>query len=223
MDMPKVQQDLNDHTYQKIQQCRIGKVARKRRRRRTVPQERNILSQELVSQLHKKEATLTKKESSKLKTIANYTRNTELIAATLLSIPSLRSELLNQLFRTIGERPKLMTNRIHGEISVLMKKNREHLKNFKIVNIINEMLARFPELVILLLRLMIPDKSMTDHSKIEVVLPKLAMIYSIVMQTRHRDLSAMQRVVSLCLMDNVVDQKVKPILILTTISANTIL
>jgi hypothetical protein len=159
-------------------------------------------------------ASLNADEARKLRGVIQYTSNTQIIAATILSIPKLKSEILNQMNLSIGKRPEMMRNKIHGNVSVLMKKTRKDLDVLKLTDMVDEMAVMFPELCTLLAHIMLPQEDLDNTEKVDKILPKLAMIYAIMMQNRNHELSALQRVISLFLMDCVVDQKVRIIFLL---------
>ena len=90
-----------------------------------------------------------------------------------------------------------MGRRKHGDLSVLMKKQRKDLENFNTSDIVGELLLIFPELVLLLVHMMLPENNLNEQDKIDKIMKKLATVRAIVMQTKNIELSAMQRVVSL--------------------------
>ena len=143
-----------------------------------------------------------------LRAFVDYSSNPRLIAAAIVSVPKIKNEVINQIFRTLGAKPKDMRNKVHGFISVLNRKNRTDLDTFSLENLFREFYRLFPEIVQVLLHIMLPQEDLSKGQKIEAVIPRLAMIYAIAMQTRNHELSALQRVMSMCLLDNVVDQKV---------------
>ena len=153
--------------------------------------------QEKFNYILKTNGPLRKSESSKLKAVVNFTTSSELVAAAVLSIPRMKAEILNQLFRTMNKRAKFMGRRKHGDLSVLIKKQRKDLENFNTSDIVGEMLLIFPELVLLLVHMMLPENNLNEQDKIDKIMKKLATVRAIVMQTKNIELSAMQRVVSL--------------------------
>jgi hypothetical protein len=93
----------------------------------------------------------------------------------------------------------------HGQISVLesryadasMKNN--NLLKFDWCQLITEMRCNFPRLFSILLGLMAND--IVDESVLKNLYPRLGMIYAIIMQSRASDMSLLQRLVSLILLD----------------------
>ena len=197
-----------EHGYAKTTEFNVVKVKPKKLRKKT-PEDTSFVANEILGYLFKENSSLSSYESKKIRSYVNYTSDTKLIAASVLSIPRLKAEVLNQLCKSVGARPNLMTKRLHGTLCTLMTKNREHLERFKVSKVVSEMLTHFPELVLLLVHVMLRGDVLHCQERIEALVPKLSLIYSILMQTRHQELSALQRIVSLFLMDNVVDQKVR--------------
>ncbi|CAG2238691.1 unnamed protein product [Mytilus edulis] len=97
-----------------------------------------------------------------------------------------------------------MLNKKKGFVSVLMEKDFKALETVKFEDVLIEFQEKFPELLDMIVAIMLPK----DETSIANVVPRLAMIYGIIMQTRHHELSRMQRVVSMCLADNICDQSV---------------
>lgn len=98
-----------------------------------------------------------------------------------------------------------MLNKKKGFVSVLMEKDFKALETVKFEDVLIEFQEKFPELLDMIVAIMLPK----DETLIANVVPLLAMIYGIIMQTRHHELSRMQRVVSMCLADNICDQSVR--------------
>ncbi len=94
----------------------------------------------------------------------------------------------------------------HGKISVLcsrssgdeLKMNR--LLQFSWSTIVDEFRKEFPQLFYLLVGLMAPDLEKPDF--VRSILPRIAVIYGIVLQTRANDMSFLQRMVSLVLLNS---------------------
>ena len=147
-------------------------------------------------------------EAAKLRAIVDAATCTQLIAATVISIPCLKAAVMNQLCLDIGHRPGMLRNRVHGNVSVLMRKDRKDLEKINPEMIVKEMTTFFPELCAMLVHVLVPQKDLQAPGVLQKHLPRLAMVYAILMQGRNHELSALQRVTSLFLMDSVVDQKV---------------
>jgi hypothetical protein len=93
----------------------------------------------------------------------------------------------------------------HEKRSVLISKNvtdaykRDSLLNFSWSEIIREFRTEFSQLFYLLVGLMTPDLNKSDC--IQNILPRIGMIYAIMLQTRASDMSILQRIVSLILLN----------------------
>ena len=146
-------------------------------------------------------------ETVRLK-LVTLSRNPEAIGKACLSIPPLREAILNNLCEEIGERPDSMKNRLHGQVSVLMRKDFTALEEYNLGDVVTEMKDKLPELVQMILAVMVPEEKRSSVAHQAVLVPRLALIYACAMQARNHELSSFQRVVSACLADNICDQKV---------------
>lgn len=93
----------------------------------------------------------------------------------------------------------------HGNKSVLCSRSTDQFKleslvQFSWCSIVHEFMSEFPELFHCLLGLMSPDLENSTLGR--SMLPRLAMIYSVVLQSRASDMSLLQRMVSLVFMNS---------------------
>lgn len=95
---------------------------------------------------------------------------------------------------------KSMNNHKHGFISQLMKKSYSDMSAFSWDNICEEFKDKLPVLSKII------ELTLNIHQK--KVVPRIGMVYAILAQTHHQKLSLVQRMTSLCLLDNIADQKV---------------
>lgn len=151
---------------------------------------------------------LTSKECLQLQLISK-TKDIKSISSQILSVSALKKQLVTDISNALGKRPEQMLNKKKGFVSVLMEKDFKSLETVKFEDIILEFQDKFPELLEMILALMLPK----DQTAIANVIPRLAMIYGIIMQTRHHELSRMQRIISMCLADNICDQSVRTLII----------
>ena len=93
-------------------------------------------------------------------------------------------------------------------MSELMQKNPSDLTSMNWSNIVEEFMKCFPQLFYLILMMLLPEKDAYSLSKIQKLIPGLGLIYGIIAQARNTELSRVQRVISMLLMDNICDQKV---------------
>ena len=157
---------------------------------------------------------LTLQESLQLQSVVLSTRNIEKISNAILKIPTMRENIVHQICSEMGERPLKMQNKKHGFISVLHPKDFESMESVNFGEIIREMGDKFPELSSACLSIMLPPHQRASVTAVAEIVPKLCLIYSILLQTRCHELSRLQRVISMCLTDNICDQPVSVYLIL---------
>ncbi|VDI30441.1 Hypothetical predicted protein [Mytilus galloprovincialis] len=146
---------------------------------------------------------LTPKECLNLLSVIK-TGNIKSISTQILSVSALRKQIITDIINLVGKRPEQMLNKKKGFVSVLMEKDFKALETVKFEDVLIEFQEKFPELLDMIVAIMLPK----DETSVANVVPRLAMIYGIIMQTRHHELSRMQRVVSMCLADNICDQSV---------------
>lgn len=93
-------------------------------------------------------------------------------------------------------------------IGILMKNTDQSVKNSQWCEIVTEFQKKFPEIFSLVISIMLRPEDLRCFTKVQSVLPKVAMIYGIIAQARNVELSHVQRVMSMVLVDNICDQKV---------------
>jgi hypothetical protein len=99
---------------------------------------------------------------------------------------------------------------VRSQDSYLFQKKYDQLREFSFDNVFDELAQTLPFLLDCLLALCIPCKSkhLLNSDFIYNLIPKLSMIYSILMQTRFHELSRMQRLMTAVLIDEHVHEKV---------------
>lgn len=135
--------------------------------------------------------------------------DSEQICNSILSIGSVRKELVNKVTNENDVITSGMTNRKY-DTSVLMKKTQKELKCFSWTDVVEEFKENFPDLLYQLLSLMLKTESQCLYTKLEKVLPRLGVIYGILMQGRNQELSLIQRLNSSLLFNSICDVKVRP-------------
>lgn len=75
-------------------------------------------------------------------------------------------------------------------------------------------MVKFPTVFSLILTMFLTPQDMENKDKIEAIIPRIGMVYSMLMQGRNKELSRIQRITSLFLFDNICDQKVNKCFIL---------
>ena len=196
-----------DHTYGKLESNSQGtSQSQKKMSPSAIPPPLAKFITHNISQPPTLQTTL--QERAMLKTIIDNSASADALAQASGNMDAFHDCYMRNVAQNVGQRPEQMRNRKHGNVSSLMKKDYHDLATFQIDNIMDEMVAKFPDLFILLIHIMLPPADRIDHGRIAEIMPRLAMIYAIVLQTRLRDLSRMQRVISMCLTDNICNQKV---------------
>ena len=76
------------------------------------------------------------------------------------------------------------------------------------IQVVNEMMVLFPSLFHLISDVLITKVDAHSFDKIRKIIPRIGMIYSLVVQGKLMALSRVQRVISMILVDNICDQKV---------------
>ncbi|XP_071127588.1 uncharacterized protein [Mytilus edulis] len=89
-----------------------------------------------------------------------------------------------------------------------MEKGPESLEELNFEKVIEEMKQKFPEVLQILICIMLPKEKRSSEIALANILPRLAMIYGMMMQSRYHELSRIQRVIAMCLADNICDQSV---------------
>lgn len=142
------------------------------------------------------------------------TKNKREVIKHLLTTEGFKDSILCLLMEEIN----LMSNRLRNRklfyVSELMKKRPEDLKFFKWNEIICEFMVKFPTVFSLILTMFLTPQDMENKDKIEAIIPRIGMVYSMLMQGRNKELSRIQRITSLFLFDNICDQKVNKCFIL---------
>ena len=115
--------------------------------------------------------------------------------------------VIRNLATDIGIRAGKITARKY-DASVLMKKDFDDLLALEMSDIVDDLRQNFPELYHILVCIMLRPEKVNDIESLGSIIPRLAMIYSIALNTRNMELSRLQRIIAMCLLDNVSDQKV---------------
>ena len=96
--------------------------------------------------------------------------------------------------------------------SVLRKptevKTLDFLSSFKWEEICEEAFTLFPLLVCMMVSIMLPKEKWGSREAVHDILPRLGMVYAILIQTRMPQLSLVQRVITSLLMDSICETKV---------------
>ncbi|XP_006814411.1 uncharacterized protein LOC102801398 [Saccoglossus kowalevskii] len=162
---------------------------------------------DLCSSPKPSQCVLTKSNITLL-TAAMNTKSAEALANAAMDIPNVATHVTHVLSKKINHTASNMGNRKHGFVSYLMKKDYNSLKTLSWNDVICEAVTKFPELVLLLVTCMLAPEKRTLLEKLRSLIPRLGMIYGVIMQGRIPELSRVQRVIAMLLQDNLTDQKV---------------
>ena len=124
----------------------------------------------------------------------------------------LRAKILPEISRCMTEECDDHYPKGIKKPSVLRKptntKTLEFLSELKWEEICQEAFTLFPLLVCMMVSIMLPKEKWTSTIAIRNILPRLGMVYAILIQTRIPQLSRVQRVVTALLADSICETKV---------------
>lgn len=145
--------------------------------------------------------------SSRIKKLTNRRRNSnsfQSLAREIYDIKDLREAIWQCFILEIDESSKYLTQR---HFSYLGSNTYEDLLTFRWECVVQEMLDHNPLLLETLLAVCLPRKSM-NGPHFDVIYPEIGTVYGILMKRRCKDLSRVQRVISMSLAEEKVHQKV---------------
>ena len=143
-----------------------------------------------------------------LLTTALKAKSSSSVASTALDIISVRNQIIVLLSKDFSKCASNQNKRVHGDVSTLMKKSFLDLRSFAWSSIVWEMNTLYPELVTLLATTMLKPEKQREMKAVNALIPKLGLIYGILLQTHNAELSKVQRVITTCLADNICAKKV---------------
>ena len=129
------------------------------------------------------------------------------MASVLLDVPAMRTAVLKRLAGDIETSYQSVKGRKFNQ-SLLAQKEFKDLKSMGFGAIVAEFSNKFPALFNLIHSLMVPESKKADPVHEEKAMPRMAMVYSLMLFTRNQELSLVQHVMSMCLRNNLCDQKV---------------
>ena len=133
----------------------------------------------------------------------------------VFEFPRIKEGLENEIIEEIQKKVSLMAAKKGENVSYLMVKDQKAMLNFSWMSVLQEMERVCPFLLKLMSKMMLGIKKRKpeelEHEK-ALIIPKLGSIYGILMQTRHHELSLIQRVTHCSLLDVPVEQKVYDLL-----------
>lgn len=152
---------------------------------------------------------ITREEAAEIIAAVNK-RSTLVIAETIVHNVPLRRAIVNILGQRISKKPDDMRSKKRGKSSVTLKTSFNDLRKHSWYDYVSELSTEFPEILILMINLMLPMRfgMSLEGVAVDRIVPKLGMVYAMMMNCRYNRFNAAQTVISCILMDNVVDSKV---------------
>ena len=135
------------------------------------------------------------------------TRNVDLLAESLLESKILHEATVKKLAAETSDAAARLGRRKCPKSS-LMDKNYLSMKEFSWKRIVDDHAKMFPTLTEMLLAISLGTHHMQNQDKVNAMTPKIGLIMAILLQSRHHDLSLVQRTISTILYNNLCDQKV---------------
>ena len=151
---------------------------------------------------------LTADETREMLVAVKSGQDTQLAEA-VLKCSCVKDAVIKNIGKEIHQSIEKLNRRKHLYVSELMQKSPSDLKTMNWSNIVQEFKNCFPELFYFILMMVLPEKDVYSLSKIQKLIPRFGLIYGIIAQARNMELSRVQRVISMLLMDNICDQKVR--------------
>ncbi|XP_061184242.1 uncharacterized protein LOC133192263 [Saccostrea echinata] len=139
---------------------------------------------------------------------ACQTKSLHKLSAVIIENENLKKAVIRLLMKNVDYSSRSLNNRKHSFVSKLMKKSVDDLKSSQWIEVVTEFQSKFPHVFSLIVSMMLRSEDLPCFTKIQSVIPRLAMVYGIIAQTRNVELSHTQRVISMLLFDNICDQKV---------------
>ncbi|XP_076102945.1 uncharacterized protein LOC143072048 [Mytilus galloprovincialis] len=146
--------------------------------------------------------SLSKTEKAHLASLLHAGGYISHIGDLLLKNKDFLKHVTNNFKTESEEKMKILNKEKHGFVSVLMKKTCDNMYGFSWGQICEEFKSQFPVLASIVEGVMSSGEKNRDK-----ILPRMGMVYAVCAQTRHHKLSLVQRMMTLCLLDNIADQK----------------
>ena len=170
------------------------------------PTKFNAIYEDFVKSYNQEGISLNDTDRANLASFIFFTPDVNVISDIIYSVPELRKCMTEKQRKQISIDISNRNKRNYDK-TVIMEKQSKDMHNFNWFPIISEFKSRFPDLFCVLLSMLLKPEETSCYTKLESVLPRIGMVYSILMQGRHRELSATS-VVSMFLFDNISDQNV---------------
>ena len=128
------------------------------------------------------------------------------IPNTVLDIEPIQQAIEKRIMEHISITAASMNHKLasKGCVSKLIFNDFDNLNNFTWTEFIDKVAIKMPLLVNILLSVAASDWNIS-HTLFQHLMPRLAVVYSILMQSQHTHLSRIQRLITLCLCDNICD------------------
>ncbi|XP_071791247.1 uncharacterized protein [Asterias amurensis] len=126
------------------------------------------------------------------------------IAEAVLKMPKLRAQIMACLMSDVSNALTRISNRKRGNLSCLKPKGFEDNMNFDWNSVIREMDVVSPELLKLCMAMLFkPDKTQLNSVRMaKETIPKIGVVFAVLVQGRFRELTKVQRIISLVLRRN---------------------
>ena len=137
------------------------------------------------------------------------TRSIAGIAKGILTVPDLTNAVFNLLMKHEMDKVTRLLARKLDMVSVLTHKSYEDLMTLSMGTVATEMVTTFPYLSRMLMSFMLPADKRLNVEAQEALAPRLGMIYAILGISRCKELSRVQRFLTMSLVDQLCDKKVR--------------
>ncbi len=140
--------------------------------------------------------------------VAMETSDVNKLVSCLMKIPVIDAAIVHYIMLDINAAFGELNKRVHGYVSVLMKKDSDYLKNMAWDKIFEEASGKIPRLIELLIAAMLKPNQLISLESVQNIVPKIGLIYSIMASSFNNELSLVKRVISIILHDNCCDRAV---------------
>ena len=142
------------------------------------------------------------------------TGKVHVISESVIRINSVQKSVIKGISNNINKNIDQLGHRKHHFVSELMKKEPSDLKHFNWASLVNEMMCLFPSIFQIIIGVLLRPSEARSYQKVQKVMPKIGMMYGVLLQGRNPELSIVQRMMSMILMDNICDQKVNMLILI---------
>ncbi len=130
------------------------------------------------------------------------------LASALMNFHHFKADCIRVLSKSLMSRMKQLRARKNGYISCLRRNDIREMTKFTWTNICCEFIDRFPDLFQLVLNCMVNNSNMLNPERLHTLIPRLAVVYSIIAFSGNSQLSLTQRLLATLLHDSNCDRVV---------------